>query len=154
MPWVWPWKKKCNFFDPTNLKSLRFKNHCSLSVNLPLSSVSFLFSLYGFRHSTWKFLGQGLNLSHSCELHHNCSNARSFNPLYQARDRSWTSAVTQAIAVRFLTQSTTVRTYVSFLNQSCVSFRTLFNGIPILLWWNIKLHMTWPSLCYLIFTTQ
>ena len=33
-------------------------------------------------HSTWKFLGQRLNLSHSCDLRHSCSNTRSFNPLW------------------------------------------------------------------------
>ena len=38
------------------------------------------FIFYGQTHGIWKFLGQGLNLSHSC------SNAGSFNPLHQARD--------------------------------------------------------------------
>ena len=32
---------------------------------------------YGCTHGIWKFLGQGLNLSHSCYLHHSCGNARS-----------------------------------------------------------------------------
>ena len=35
------------------------------------------FFLYGCTHSMWKLWGQGLNPSHSCELHHSCGNARS-----------------------------------------------------------------------------
>ena len=50
-----------------------------------------------------KFPGQRLNLSHSCNLHHNCSNARSFNPLCRARDPTFASTVTRAAAVRFIT---------------------------------------------------
>ena len=32
-------------------------------------------------HDRWKFLGQGLNLSHSCNLRHSCGNVGSFNLL-------------------------------------------------------------------------
>ena len=35
---------------------------------------------------------EGLNPSRSCDLHHSCSNARSFNPLCQAEDGTCTSA--------------------------------------------------------------
>ena len=38
--------------------------------------------------SIGKFLGQGLNPSHSCNLHHSSDNARSFNPLGLARDQT------------------------------------------------------------------
>jgi len=31
----------------------------------------------GHLHGIWKFLGQGLNLSPSCDLHHSCSHTRS-----------------------------------------------------------------------------
>ena len=41
-----------------------------------------------------------------------CGNAGSFNPLCQARDRTCTSAVIQATAVRFLTHCTTARTQI------------------------------------------
>ena len=37
--------------------------------------------------STWKFLGQGLNLSYSCDLYHSCGNPGSFNPL--RRGQGW-----------------------------------------------------------------
>ena len=37
----------------------------------------FLFFFFSHAHSIWKFLGQGLNLSWSCDLLHSCSNARS-----------------------------------------------------------------------------
>lgn len=47
--------------------------------------------------------GQGLNLSHSCDLHHSCSNAISFNPLRWARDQTCTSITTRATAVSVLT---------------------------------------------------
>ena len=41
---------------------------------------------------TWKLPGQGLNLSHSCNLCHSCSNAGSFNPLHLVVDWTYTSA--------------------------------------------------------------
>ena len=56
------------------------------------------------------FLGQGLNLSHNCDLRCSCSNSRSFNLLYWAGDQTLVSVVTQATAVRFLTHCTTVGT--------------------------------------------
>ena len=57
---------------------------------------------YGHIHSIWKLLGQGLNPRHSCYLHHSCGNAGSFNPLHGAGDRTRTSTVSQASAVRLL----------------------------------------------------
>ena len=42
--------------------------------------------MYGSIQSKWKLPGQGLNLSHSCDLCHSCSNARSLNPLRQVGD--------------------------------------------------------------------
>ena len=43
----------------------------------------FFFFFNGHTHGILKFLGQRLNLSHSCDLHHNCSKARSFNTLFR-----------------------------------------------------------------------
>ena len=57
--------------------------------------------------SIWKFWGQGLNLSYSCDLCHSCSNARPFNLLPWARDQTHNLAVTKATAVRFLTHCAT-----------------------------------------------
>ena len=48
--------------------------------------VSFLllfYIFYGHTHGIWKFLGQGSNLSHSCDLQCSCGITRSFNPLSQ-----------------------------------------------------------------------
>ena len=39
------------------------------------------FFSYGPIHGIWKFLGQGLNLSPSCYLHHSCGNVEAFNIL-------------------------------------------------------------------------
>ena len=36
-----------------------------------------LFFIFGSTHATWKFSGQGSNLSCSCDLCHGCSNGRS-----------------------------------------------------------------------------
>ena len=41
----------------------------------------FLTFFYGHTCGTRKFLGQGLILSHSCDLSHSCSNTGYFNPL-------------------------------------------------------------------------
>ena len=60
--------------------------------------------------SIWKFLGERLNPSHSCNLCCNCSSAGFFNPLHQAGDQTHASPVTCATAVRFLTHCATVRT--------------------------------------------
>ena len=60
--------------------------------------------------SIWEFPGQRLNLSCSCDLHHSCHNARSFNPLHQAWYQTHTCAATWVSAVRFLTHCTTVGT--------------------------------------------
>ena len=60
-------------------------------------SLSFLFFsfpffsfilFYGHTHSTWKFPGEELNLSHSCD------NVRYFNPLHQVKDQTCTTAAT------------------------------------------------------------
>ena len=76
---------------------------CGMSVKL----FAFLFVCI---HSIWKFPDQRLSLSCSCELHRSYGNARSFNPPCRAGDQSYTSAVTEAAAVRFLTHCTTAGT--------------------------------------------
>ena len=60
------------------------------------------FSFFGCTPGTWKFLGQGLNVSCSCDLQHSWSNTRSCSSPCQARDWTPTSVVTRADAVRFL----------------------------------------------------
>ena len=36
--------------------------------------LMYLFIFFGHTHGEWDFLGQGLNLSCSCNLYHSCSN--------------------------------------------------------------------------------
>ena len=69
-----------------------------------------LFCFNGCTHDTWKFLGQGLNPSHSYNLHCSCGSAGSFNPLHQAGDQTHTSTGNRTAAVMFLTHCTTVGT--------------------------------------------
>ena len=66
---------------------------------------------YGCTHSIWKFLGQGLNRSHSYDLC--CSCGHMLDPLTHCA-----SVVTHAGAVRFLTHCTTVGTptYTSLMD--------------------------------------
>ena len=59
----------------------------------------FFFFFYGCTSGMWKFLGQGLNLFLSCDLHH--SAWRGLNSA---------STATQATAIRFLTHCATVGT--------------------------------------------
>ena len=66
-----------------------------------------LIHFYGCIYGIWKFLCQGLIPSHSCNLHHSCSNTGFFNPLSWAREQTHASAATQNTAVRFLTLCTT-----------------------------------------------
>ena len=42
----------------------------------------------GHTHDIWKFPGQGLNLSHSCDLPCSCLSNGSFNPLHGTRIKS------------------------------------------------------------------
>ena len=65
---------------------------------------------YGHTHSIWKFLGQGWNLSNSCDLCCRGGNATSFNPLLPAGDKPHPSAATQTTAGGFLTHCATAGT--------------------------------------------
>ena len=64
------------------------------------------------------FPGQCQGLNPSRDLCRNCSSARSFIPLSQARDQTHTSTVNTTTAVRFLTHCATAGTpeYMTFLN--------------------------------------
>ena len=58
-------------------------------------------------------MGQGLNSSHSCDLHCSWSNARSFNPMHRTGNPTCTLATTQATTVRFLTHCAMAGTPIS-----------------------------------------
>ena len=50
----------------------------NLDVNLKIYKMgTFLFSFFCHAHGIWKFLGQGLNPSHSCKLCHSSGNTGS-----------------------------------------------------------------------------
>ena len=72
-------------------------HHCSIIQNI------FLF-FYGCTHRVCMLLGQRLNPSFSC------GNAKFFNPLHQAGNRTRASAVTWIAAVWFLTHCATAGT--------------------------------------------
>ena len=61
----------------------------------------YLFTFINKFHSIWKFPGQGLNLSCSCNLCCLCNNTGSFNPLGLAGDQTHASTVTQTAALGF-----------------------------------------------------
>ena len=92
----------------SKLKTLYFVLLIVCQLYLNKTVRCFLKKLYDHTHSVRKLSGQGLNSSRNCNLCHSCGNARSFNPLYQVRDRTHTSISTRAAIVRFLTHCTTV----------------------------------------------
>ena len=69
--------------------------------------LSFFFFFKHHTHSIWKFLGQGLNPSHICDLCHSWGNAESFNSLCQAGIQTCASTVTGATVVGFLSHIAT-----------------------------------------------
>ena len=54
---------------------------------------------------SWKFPGQRLNPSHTCNAHSSNSNTGFFDPLCLAREQTLASVATWATAVRFLTNA-------------------------------------------------
>ena len=53
------------------------KNNCNIYLGLLLFLLKMFhsFVVFGQIHGIWKFVGQGSNLSHSCDLCHSCGNA-------------------------------------------------------------------------------
>ena len=68
------------------------------------------FPFYGCTCGIWKFLGEGLNRSCSCDLFCSWAKASSSNPMSCAGERTSASAATQVVAIRFLTHCVTVGT--------------------------------------------
>ena len=66
----------------------------------------------------WKFPGQGLNLSHNCDLE---GNTGSFNPLSPARDGTCPSAVTWSAAVRLFLHHNRNIYFVNQLISFCLT---------------------------------
>ena len=92
-----------------------------------------LYFFNGDAHTTWKFPGQGLNLSHSCNLHCSCGTSGSLNPLCSARDGTHTFAVTQATALGFLTHcATTGSPFYWVLDSSSQNFCLVLLESPVI----------------------
>ena len=103
-------------FDYCYLQLPYFQSHHQQSIHSAFVMCFFLF-FNGHTHGAiWKFLGQGLNLRHSC------SNTRSFRPLHLARNQTHSSTVTQAAAVGFLIHCTTAGTPVKVISLNNKSF--------------------------------
>ena len=70
--------------------------HCPLALGWnPLDSICLLVCCFNSCiHGAWKFPGQGLSPSPSCDLCHSCSHAQSFNLVLWAGDRTLASPVT------------------------------------------------------------
>ena len=81
----------------------------SMMLFVGFSYTTFIIFLFFNGHTCgiWMFPGQRVNPSRCCTLHCTCSNTGSFNLLCQARDPTWTSAVTWATVVEFLTHCAT-----------------------------------------------
>ena len=59
-----------------------------------------LLFFFGCIRGIWRFLGQGMNLSHSFDLHHRCSNTGSLSHCPWARDWPHASTATCCTTVR------------------------------------------------------
>ena len=71
-----------NFMEDKMLRwDLSCQNNCIYSNFLNITEIHLCTHIFFFSfstaHMTWKFPGQGLNLSWSCHLHHSCSNPGS-----------------------------------------------------------------------------
>ena len=95
---------------------------CKLALSSFIVGVRDFYIFYGHTWGIWKFPGQGLNPSCSCDLCCSCSNPVSFNPLCQVGDRTHASAGTWAATVWFLTHCATAGT---------PSFRDFLNSFPL-----------------------
>ena len=75
----------------------KIQKHCrgwESCVSLVIDPEQPYMSSHGCTRGLWKFPGQGLNPSSSCDLCHQCDNIRSLNPLRQAEDGTGASAAT------------------------------------------------------------
>ena len=113
----WPLSPLCLHYLFSFLFSSSHLSSDSLIFPIPLSSffpmtIGYFIYLFiylfihlfnGCTRDIWKFLGQGLNLSLSCDLCHSCSNAGFFNPLHWVED--WTHASTATESLQWIGQS-------------------------------------------------
>ena len=70
----------------TTLFLVGFVNHWATTGTPDILFYFILFLFFVYTQGIWKFLGQGLNLSHSCSLCCSYGNARAFNHCTKARN--------------------------------------------------------------------
>ena len=130
-----------NFYD--NL----FHNLWHLSVSV---FGFFFFFFFSHPYGIWKFLGQRSNPTHSCDLHHRCSNAGSLTPCTglgievvpsqrQARSLThcpqWELYIYQYFLISTFTFLLLTSKFIVLWTSWSVRYQSLrFDG---LLWWNI-----------------
>ena len=127
--------------------SICFHQVASQSKYLVLYSFFFFFfNFFCHTHGIWKFLGQGLNLSPSCDLCHSCSNTGSFNTLCQDRYQTHTSSVTPATVVGFLIHCATAETpMIKFLIIHTIHLTRIHRAPNTrwALWWVLSNALRW-----------
>ena len=96
----------------------------------------------------WKFPGQGSSQSCGCNLYPSCGNARSFNPLCQAKDQTCASTATQVTALGFLMHCTTAGTpfFSFYLLSFPLGFMTVSQSLLVFLTL-IDLRFTGQTFC-------
>ena len=97
----------------------------------------------GHVHSIWKFPGQRLNPSCSCNLHRSCDNIGFFNPLFQARDQTCTSAAIWAAEVRFFAHGVGERTpHWKFISKKPIFSENYFHQIYVCICACVYMYMS------------
>jgi len=104
-----------------------------------VNKYSFFNFCNGCTHSIWTIPGQGLNSSCSCHPRCSNSNARSFNPLSQARDavtqRNWQTGYLQLL---FTVRRCCECSYTHFLGHTYKSFSEIYFWIRIVMLQSVR----------------
>lgn len=111
---LWGWKgetksRTLEKWAATGPEGVRHHHqHCFSLEGLQIRKFLFFFSFFSCTHGMWTFLGQGSNpsCSYSCNLHHSCSNTRS-----------WTHSATEGVSE--------IRKYLALHNSRFKKLRTV-----------------------------
>ena len=108
----------------------------------------FLFPFFSCTCDIWKFSGQGLNLSCSCDLCHSCSNTRSLTTVPQQK------LLFLFFKKNLVSWSSSVAQQVKDLSLSLLWLRSLLRGFDP---WpgNLDMAQAWPKTkrcCFMVVT--